>query len=412
MLPSADRTAGAVASRSPVIDDATSAAPAHAHAEPSTATAARAPTWQAVARVSLTVLAAAALYGGWAAWANRAHGVDMALRAGLTQGASSAVSTLIIGTLLEAVHAALPPRRHRALVATLVAASVTAVMHVCVHLTMGTPEILRAVLPSVLMGYVFAGAYARALSGPQLRVTYQRAADLTADEREVIWNLFSRSVQRNRGDFEDKLARTGEVFLGRARDGSLVAFGAVDVIEVDVGHGTETLLYTNWAAIDPAHRGTNVIQRVGFRYFLRARLRHPLRPIYWLFTASTYTSYLLLVRNYRAYWPRREEDTPAHPRALLDAAMRRAEPSTWDASAGVLRRHGASRYREGVVDDEPAVLDHPTLGPAVRYYRARNAGQGEGDSLACLCPLTAANWWYCLRVAAQRRRRSGARSPR
>ncbi len=239
-----------------------------------------------------------------------------------------------------------------------------------------------------------------------MRVTYHPASSLSAHERDVIWALLSRSVRRNRADFEEKLARTREVFLGRSRDGTLVAFGAVDVIEADVGAGVEPLLYTNWAAIDPAFRGTNVIQRVGFRYFLRERVRHPLRPIHWLFTASTYPSYLLLVRNYTTYWPRAGVATPTRVLALLDIAMSKSERPSWDPGAGVLRRHGASRYREGVVDDEPEVLDHPVFGPALRFYRDRNLGQVEGDSLACLCPLTAENWWYCLRVAMVRKRRA------
>lgn len=246
----------------------------------------------------------------------------------------------------------------------------------------------------------------RLLDGPRMRVTYRPAAALTVHEREAIWALLARAVRRDRDAFEEKLARTGEVFLGRSRDGELVAFGAVDVIEADVGRGVETLLYTHWATIDPGFRGTNIIQRVGFRYFLRERVRHPLRTIHWLFTASTYPSYLLMVRNYQTYWPRADAPTPTFALALIDLAMNRAERPSWDRESGVLRRNGASRYREGVVDDEPAVLDHPTLGPALRYYRERNSNQHEGDSLACLCPLTADNWWYCLRVAVARRLRA------
>src|SRR5262249_8502085 len=96
-----------------------------------------------------------------------------------------------------------------------------------------------------------------------------------------------------------------------------------------------------------------------------------------------------------APWPRRE-------RALLEAVMARGADPAWDPEAGVLRRKGASRYREGVVDDEPAILDHPTLGPAIRFYRHRNPRHAGGGSLLCLGPLPASAGGSWARAALRR----------
>lgn len=361
-------------------------------------------------RVALLVFAAFALYGSWAFIVNLAHGAAVALRAGLLQGASSGVTTLVIGSVIESLHAALPSGRRRALLAAAVAASLSACVHLAVHLTAGTPEVLRTVLPSVVIGYVFAASYAFALEQPRIRITWRAPSALTAAEREDVWSLVARSVQRDRRAFEEKLGLTGEAFLGHLPTGELVAFGAVDAVEAEVAGRTEAVLYTHWAVLDPRARANNVIQRVGFRCFLRYRLRHPLRPVSWMFSASTYQSYLLLVRNYVTYWPRPDAPWTERARALRDAVMAKSGDPTWDAEAGVLRRHGATRYREGVVDDDPRLLDHPVIGPAVGFFRAQNPLQVEGDSLLCLCPLSAANWWACARVALGRRAR-GRQAP-
>jgi hypothetical protein len=198
-------------------------------------------------------------------------------------------------------------------------------------------------------------------------------------------------VERDRRAFEDKLARTAEVFLGYRNGDELVAFGAVDVLERSVEGRTHGILFTHWAALHPDLRGRNVIQKVGARYFLRYRLAHPLRPVHWLFTASTFQSYLLLARNFQTFWPRPGAPWPARERRLVDEVMAESEARGWDPVAGVLERDGASRYREGVVEDDPKLLDHPTLGPVIRFYHLQNPGQGKGDSLGCLCPLTLAN---------------------
>ncbi len=59
----------------------------------------------------------------------------------------------------------------------------------------------------------------------------------------------------------------------------------------------------------------------------------------------------------------------------------------WGSEAGVLVRDGASRYREGVVEDDPKLLDHPVLGPVIRFYHLQNPGQDQGT----LSPASAAH---------------------
>ena len=100
---------------------------------------------------------------------------------------------------------------------------------------------------------------------PRVRLAYRRPATLTAEERDAIWSLLDRSVQRDRSAFEAKLAMVGEVFLGYLPTNEIVAFGAVDVIEVEHEGRTHALLYTHWAVYDPKVRGSNLTQRAGLR---------------------------------------------------------------------------------------------------------------------------------------------------
>ncbi len=349
------------------------------------------PRSRAGLRLALMVMAAACIYGSWAFFANLGHGGSAARWAALTQGASSGTTTLVIGTVIEVLYAALRPSRYRALLATGTSASLTALVHLGVNLAAGTPEIARTILPSVVIGYAFAAFYAYKLAAPggapRVRLGYHRTSTLTGAERDAIWALLERSVQRDRSAFEAKLARTEEVFLGRLPSDELVAFGAVDTLEDTIEGRTHALLYTHWAMLDPRVRGCNVIQRVGLRCFLRHRLRHPLRPVYWLFSASTYQSYLLLVRNFERFWPKLSVSWPSTERALVEAVMIASGDDGWDPEAGVLRRKGSSRYREGIVDDEPALLDHPTLGP--RHPRLPRAQSRTGRGRLSRLPLPA-----------------------
>jgi hypothetical protein len=123
-----------------------------------------APRRRAIARVAGLALAAAVLYGGWAVLANSSHGWTLALRAGLVQGASSATTTLVISSLIETLFVALARSPARTAIAGALPPTCSAGVHAVAHVLAGTPEILRTIAPSVVLGYVFAAIYAAGLA--------------------------------------------------------------------------------------------------------------------------------------------------------------------------------------------------------------------------------------------------------
>ena len=231
---------------------------------------------------------------------------------------------------------------------------------------------------------------------------------VTVAEKEAMWQCYSRFVEAQRDSFMHTIDTADEVFLFSGRDsGALAGFEALCVLTVAVRGDPHTVVYSCYADLDPTVRGVNLLQRVALRETLRLKLHHPFRPIFWMFTASTYLSYLLLPNNLLEYWPRPERPTPPHLRELTDAVMRMLDKEGWDPEAGVVRRHGALRYREGLVGSDPSLLSNPHI----RFYATLNPGQHEGDSLACLCPVSVRNVRTLL-VAMAQRAWSRARSPR
>ena len=235
----------------------------------------------------------------------------------------------------------------------------------------------------------------RVVSGPSLN----------DDTLEEIWAFYRRFVDRSKAPFLDGVRRTEKVVLGReGHGGPLRAFVAVSMLDLRHGGATYGVMHGAWAAIDPAFRGGHLLHWVGLATFLNYKSRHPLRRTYVAIMASTYKSYLLMARNLAEFWPNRHAPTPAREADLLDTTMRRIASADWDREAGVVRRYGQLRYREGVVADEGDQGD-----PDVVFYAARNARQPEGDSLACLAPLSFKNWSF---VASRAVRRTGQRLAR
>lgn len=382
-------------------------------------------------RLAKLMLLAFFVYGGWAGCANAGHGAVVAARSFVVQGLSSATTTLLMGAVIEALRARVGKGSIRELVPSVFATLAATCFHVSLHALAGTPEIARTVAPSVVAGLVFSLVYSRltrrarsggdrpesgrhegtpapSTSEGDIEVERHEASALGASELEEIWEFYSQFVQRPKEPFLDAVRATDAVYIGRERGtGRMRAFAAAKVIEIEWGGERYGVLFNAWSGIDPAFRGGSIIQRAGLDTFVRYRMRHPLRPVYFAMTSSTYKSYLLMTRNFAQCWPHREREMPARERAILDAAVRATSASGWDAEAGVVRRHGALRYTEGVVADEGVQTDLD-----IAYYGSKNPLQHEGDSLACIAPLSTRNWLFMGLKAARAGLGRRSRHPR
>lgn len=210
---------------------------------------------------------------------------------------------------------------------------------------------------------------------------------LSAADHDDIWACYRRSVDCDRADFLAGMRVADEACVVRDDDGAALGFGAFRTLDVVSEGRVATVVFVLHAMLAPSIRHHDFVQRAALWRLALLRLRHPWRPIYVMLSASTFISYLMLARNLSVFWPRREHPTPPSVIALVARTVRSLGLEGWDEAAGVLRRHGRLRYREGVVADEPA----EPADPDIRFYRDRNPGQGEGDSLLCVFPASYLN---------------------
>jgi hypothetical protein len=232
----------------------------------------------------------------------------------------------------------------------------------------------------------------------RVTIAARDSRSLSPGELDEVWALTDRYVESERASFERKLREVPEVLLFRNARGELVGVSSVDVYPVRRGGRTEWVIFNANAVVDEAYRRRGILERAGARTFLRLKRRRPLARAWWMFDTFSFKSYLLLPRNFRDFWPRRERETPGEVRALLDELARARYGDAWDAARGVVRRSGKKRLRPHTAPVDEALLADPD----VRFYEAANPGHREGDMLVCLCPLTLGNWLYLARASLRR----------
>jgi hypothetical protein len=223
-------------------------------------------------------------------------------------------------------------------------------------------------------------------------------AALSASQWNDVWELTCEFYDVERGYAEAELRRRQSIALFVMND-ALLGMASIDVYSARFrGRGlmiintSHVLLRENW-------RGRNLLQKLGFRTFVKTRLRHPFRPIYWFFDSFSYKSYLLLPRNFRRFWPRYDEPMPEERAALMNQLASEMYGPAWRPAHGVAVRSGQKRMRPTTA---PLVVGEDS-DPNLQFFARANPGHAEGDMLICLCPLTLENWVALTRKALHRR---------
>ena len=237
-------------------------------------------------------------------------------------------------------------------------------------------------------------------------IEVQAVAQIAPRTWDEIWGLTQAYYDTDRSFIEARLKAHQRLGLFRSRrGGEMVGMASVDVYP-EAFHGRElAVIFTSHVLLREEYRGHNLIQKLGLRVFLQARLRYPLRPIYWFFDTFSYKSYLLLSRNMRDYWPRHDQPTPERERALMAHLAERMYGEDWRPAQGIVARSGRKQLRP---ETAPLLADAPNA-PDLEFFARTNPGHAEGDMLVCLCPLSAANWLGIAQRALRREFRRGAR---
>lgn len=233
-------------------------------------------------------------------------------------------------------------------------------------------------------------------------ISIRPSRSLSPAELDEIWALTERYVDTPRSHYEEKLLALPEVSLWRARGGGLVGLAGLDAYPVAWRGRTRTVIFTSSVVTDERFRGRNLVLRTGLEVLLREKLRRPWATAYWFFDTFSYKSYLVLARNLREFWPRRDRATPPDILAFIDALAADRYGTDWSRESGVVRRSGCKR----LLPETAPVDGRAGSDPDVGFFEAANPGHREGDMLVCLAPLTAGNLLGAIARAAARRRGS------
>lgn len=230
--------------------------------------------------------------------------------------------------------------------------------------------------------FVFDALRTQLLTGRLVAET-RPVATLEPATRAALWSLYARYYERvDAARFETDLADKDDVIV--VRDGgdlSVQGFTTLKVFAHDAPEGAAVVVYSGDTVIAPRYWGQTALQRAFVAYVMRQVVRAWPRPVYWFLISKGVRTYLLMSRNFLAYWPRHDRPTPPAHAAMLAALGRRLFADAYREALGVIRHDPPGpRLAAGL-----APLDHDARArPDVGFFLAANPGADEGDELCCL----------------------------
>jgi hypothetical protein len=137
-----------------------------------------------------------------------------------------------------------------------------------------------------------------------------------------------------------------------------------------------------------SHWGEQELGRAWGHFVAELRAEESEVPLYWFLISKGYRTYLFLPLFFHQFFPRYDQVTPAREQKILDALARTRYGNFYVRESGLIvfpESHG------NLSRDLAEIPAHRLRSPHVRFFLSRNPRFAEGQELACVAEISAAN---------------------
>jgi hypothetical protein len=190
------------------------------------------------------------------------------------------------------------------------------------------------------------------------------------------------------GMFRDDLEGKDFSFLLRDRDGILVGFSTLAIIEHTGAAGRFRAIYSGDTIIHHAYWGTQALAFNWIRFAGSIKAQAADDPLYWFLIVKGHRTYRYLSAFSIDFFPRWNVHTPKSAQIIMDTLARGRFGEAYDPLRGIVsfaesRGHLKPRWA-AIEADELRRRD-------VAFFLERNPAYDRGDELVCLTELASHN---------------------
>lgn len=207
--------------------------------------------------------------------------------------------------------------------------------------------------------------------------------------REEMFALHSRHFANvSRGKFLADLDEKEWIILLRDADGRTAGFSTQQLLAEIPGTGGARFLFSGDTIVAPEHWNTPYLAGCFGHLMLRLIREHPRTPLYWFLISKGFRTYRFLPVFFARFWPDPRSPAPPGGAELLRTVAAWKFGACYDAADGLVKDAAGDRLAAPLA----AVPEAKRRDPHTRFFLERNPQYALGHELACLAPITTANF--------------------
>ncbi|NVJ59371.1 MAG: hypothetical protein HWE27_03225 [Gammaproteobacteria bacterium] len=203
-------------------------------------------------------------------------------------------------------------------------------------------------------------------------------------EQQIVdmWLLFHAyydDVEKNK--FVSDLMEKDRVILLHDAKGQIQGFSTIKCFNKAIDGKQTRIVYSGDTIINQTYWGQTALQKAFYQFLFKEYLKHPFTPVYWFLISKGYKTYLLLSRNFKAYWPNYRKPTPEKEQQIIRFVAKEMFASAWREESGTLEfDQPLGKLKQAISPITDELLSHPEI----KYFNDANPGHIDGNELCCL----------------------------
>ncbi len=220
----------------------------------------------------------------------------------------------------------------------------------------------------------------------KLTRVFKPVDQVTSQEWQLIKNKALQVVTTADGIIES--LRERQQIAMYFSEGDIVGVSTVDTWPCEFQGVKTVAMYTGNVWYHPDFRRQNLTQYLALQCIFTTKLRYPRHLCYWVYGSSNYKSYLIMVKNFRKFWPRYDRETPPWELAYLRLMTERFYHHAWTTGAyGLVPNDHGRSFPSSETKIPPELQDDPHL----QFYQGVNPDYVNGCRLICGAPFDVIN---------------------
>lgn len=216
------------------------------------------------------------------------------------------------------------------------------------------------------------------------KLTARQVQVKALSERQVtdMWQLFKTYYDEvAQSKFLSDLKDKDQVILLHDAYGQIQGFSTIKCFDKVINGKQTRIIYSGDTIINHVFWGQTALQKTFYQFLFKEYLKHPFTPVYWFLISKGYKTYLLLSRNFKAYWPNYKGPTPEKEQKIIRFVAQEMFANAWREESGTLEfDESLGKLKQSVSPITDQLLSHPEI----KFFNDANPGHIHGNELCCL----------------------------